>query len=75
MDGFFRERGFTGPITETFSSRKDEILRLLDDYDSQPPFTVQRLCEVILDADKQFKSTYALLNSITKLLSVTSTVS
>lgn len=75
MDCFFKERGFSGPVTETYAMRREEILRLFSDFEYKPPFTIQRLCEVLIENDRLFKSTYALLNSFTRLLSITPAVS
>jgi len=46
---------------------------LLDSY-SDPPFTIQRLCEVLLEPRKQYNRADKLLFALDKLLSVTSTV-
>lgn len=67
---FFRRYGFTGQITETFESRRDEIFRLLDGYESSPPFTLQRLAEILQNSTKQFRRTHVLMNSLAKVLSV-----
>lgn len=67
---FFQKHGFTGHITETFESRRAEVLRLLDTYEQVPPFTLQRLCEILQGSKKQFGRTHVLINALAKVLSV-----
>lgn len=70
LDQAHSTNGFVGPITESFESRKQTILLLLFKFDEGPPFTLQRLAEVLLDPARYYRSTYKLMNSIEKLLSV-----
>ena len=39
----------------------------------QAPFTLQRLCEILINFQAHYKSTHKLVHAITKLLAVTST--
>jgi PPP4R2 len=57
--------------------RYKEIMSLLDKFDDDAPFTIQRLAEVLTlpVTNKQFASTHKLINSMERLLSVSSTVS
>lgn len=59
-----------GPLTESFYSRLDEVLALFDQHDQQPPFTVQRLAEVLVRAEEEYRTTHALLNGLSRILSV-----
>lgn len=70
---YFEGKGFVGPVTETFDSRRSEVLSLLDKYE-EPPFTIQRLAEIITNSSAQYQSTHKLLNGVEKLLMVTSTI-
>eukprot|EP01041_Mallomonas_annulata_P002026 gene2026-3937_t len=70
---FRDKKGFIGPITETFDSRSKIILHLLQRFDN-PPFTIQRLVELILDPFSQYSSTYKFMNGLERILSVTSTI-
>lgn len=62
--------GFKRNITQSFDSRKEIILELLSRHNLAPPFTIQRLAEVLLNPT-QFSETHKLMNSLEKLLSVT----
>lgn len=62
--------GFIGPVTESFDSRKQVILLLLFKFDDSPPFTLQRLAEVLLEPTMYYRATHKLMNSLEKLLSV-----
>ena len=74
MDQYFASRGFTGPITQSFPMRKSEILHLLNQYD-RPPFTIQRVAEVLQRCWSQYRATHTIMNSLVKLLSVSLAVS
>ena len=71
----FKERGFVGPLPLTFHDRMTDLLKLLNRFDRAPPFTIQRLVELILDGRGQYYSTHKFMNGLEKLLSVTSTLS
>ncbi|KAG7670024.1 putative Serine/threonine-protein phosphatase 4 regulatory subunit 2 [Nannochloris sp. 'desiccata'] len=47
---------------------------MLDDYSHEAPFTIQRLCEVILEPRKQYSRIDKFVVAVERLLSVTSTV-
>lgn len=70
LDHYFRTAGFTGPLTETFESRKEEVLHLLDSYEDEAPFTTQRLAEILVHCSNQYEKTHKLINGIVKCLSV-----
>lgn len=67
---FFGQKGFVGPVYDSFESRQAEILTLFDRFEDEPPFTIQRLAEILVQAHQEYKTTHALLNGIEKLLSV-----
>jgi hypothetical protein len=71
----FKERGFVGPLPLTFHDRMRDLLKLLNRFDKAPPFTIQRLVELILDGQNQYCTTHKYMNGLEKLLSVTSTLS
>jgi len=52
----------------------EHILQLLDGFD-EPPFTLQRLAEVLVQANQEYRTTHALMNGLTRLLSVTTSSS
>ena len=70
LDERFSAIGFKGSITESFDSRKDEIIELLNQHKISPPFTIQRIAEVLMNPT-QFAATHKLMNSISKLLAIT----
>ena len=74
LDQYYRTYGFTGPLTESFDTRKNEILHLIHAFEREAPFTIQRISEVLTSHKSQYRSTYALMNALVRLLSVTSTV-
>jgi len=51
----------------------DNIVIQLDSFDSDPPFTIQRLCELCVDPKKHYKSVGKWLRAIEKSTLVTST--
>lgn len=69
----FAEKGFLGLVEHTFDQRNEELLTLLNKFEHDAPFTVQRLAEVLSDSS-QYQSTHKLINCLEKLLSVTSSV-
>ncbi|DAZ98461.1 TPA: hypothetical protein N0F65_001162 [Lagenidium giganteum] len=58
---------------ESFESRCNTIAQVLSTFDG-PPFTLQRLTEVILEPRKSYKSLNKFINALEKLLSVSSTL-
>lgn len=75
VESFFAKKGFVGPLYESYDSRLDNILTLLDRYDKEPPFTVQRLAELLIHADEEYRTTHALMYGLSKILSVHTLVS
>lgn len=69
----FKERGFVGPVTQDFHSRLAELLSLLDGFRAAPPFTLQRLIELVVDSS-QYSSTHKYMNGLERILSVTTTI-
>jgi hypothetical protein len=74
LDKKFSSNGFVGSITETFESRRDLILDLVRSYESTPPFTIQRLAELLCHPE-QYKACHKLMNALERLLSVSSAYS
>ena len=70
---YFAEKGFLGPAEHNFEVRCEELMSLLNKFDEDAPFTVQRLAEVLTNPS-QYQSTHKLINCFEKLLSVTLTV-
>jgi hypothetical protein len=60
-------------VEHTFELRCEELLNLLQMFENDAPFTVQRLAEVLTNPS-QYQSTHKLMNCLEKLLSVTSTI-
>lgn len=61
------------PTGGTFEDACASLHTLLDDF-SAPPFTFQRLCELILEPSKQYNRAEKLAMAIERLLLVTSTL-
>lgn len=57
---------------ETVEGHVDFLTKNLSNF-SEAPFTLQRLCEILVNAEAHYKSTHKLVYALTKLLSVTST--
>ena len=57
---------------ETFDAQKTRVLSSLDEFD-QAPFTIQRICELIQEPHRVYKSTNKLLGALDKLTAVSST--
>lgn len=80
LDTFYQKYGFNGPITESFSEKKMLIFTKLfsNYYKNSPPFSLQRLVEVLIDHSFLNKycyhSTNNLLNAFIKILSVDRTL-
>ncbi|KAE9028145.1 hypothetical protein PR003_g10959 [Phytophthora rubi] len=54
-------------------SRRASVTQLLQTFES-PPFTLQRLTEIILEPQRSYRSLPKLLNALEKLLAVSSTI-
>lgn len=54
-------------------SRRASVTQLLQTFEG-PPFTLQRLTEIILEPHRSYKSLPKLLNALEKLLAVSSTI-
>ncbi|KAJ3896577.1 PPP4R2-domain-containing protein [Lentinula edodes] len=52
---------------------KESIFAQLDTFDSDPPFTIQRICELCVEPKKQYKSIGKYLRAVEKSTLVTST--
>lgn len=62
------------PEPESVDAVLQRLLAMLDEFHA-PPFTTQRLCELLVDPMRDYKtSTRKLLNALEKLLTVSSTV-
>ena len=59
---------------ETVSDHVKSLTESLSVF-SEAPFTLQRLCEILINAEAHYKSTHKLVYALKKLLSVTSTYS
>jgi hypothetical protein len=70
---FYQKNGFVGPLPQSFAGRYSTLLGLLESY-SQPPWTLQRLVELLRNPRRIYSSTHKFMNSIEKLLSVTTTL-
>ncbi|KAL4099951.1 hypothetical protein PRIC1_007748 [Phytophthora ramorum] len=57
----------------TSKSRRASVTQLLQTFES-PPFTLQRLTEIILEPERSYRSLPKLLNALEKLLAVSSTI-
>ncbi|CAK0788007.1 hypothetical protein CVIRNUC_011229 [Coccomyxa viridis] len=70
------EVGPTLPLAggETAEELQARLLQLLDGFDTEAPFTMQRLAEVLLEPRKQYTRLEKLALALEKLLLVTSTV-
>ena len=56
--------------TEEFEERKTYLLEKLAGYSESPPFTIQRLCELLHEPERTYKSLRKLLNAFDKLVNV-----
>lgn len=70
---YYTTKGFIGPITETFDNRRAMVIELLNNFES-PPFTIQRLIEVLNNNFTQYNSTHKVINAIEKLLQVSAQI-
>jgi len=67
LDAFAKEVG----TFDAFAAQKATLLKMLDEFE-QPPFTLQRLAELLLEPRRQYGSTPKYMNGVLKLLSVSS---
>jgi hypothetical protein len=71
LDEYYATKGFQGaPITCTFDGVKDELLAQIDAHNAIPPFSTQRLCELLSYPKLEYESTYKLMNAISKLVNI-----
>jgi serine/threonine-protein phosphatase 4 regulatory subunit 2 len=56
-----------------FAEQRKQALEGLASFDSAP-FTLQRICELVVDYESQYKSCKKLMNAMLKLVSVCSTI-
>mmetsp|Transcript_18978 Transcript_18978/g.27992 ORF Transcript_18978/g.27992 Transcript_18978/m.27992 type:complete len:217 (+) Transcript_18978:86-736(+) len=74
VDEFHEKNGFVEQkCKRNFEKRKSDLIELLRGFE-MPPFTLQRLAEVLIHSEEQYKLTHKLMNGIEKLLSVTGTL-
>eukprot|EP00744_Colponema_vietnamica_P019664 GILI01027852.1.p1 GENE.GILI01027852.1~~GILI01027852.1.p1 ORF type:complete len:160 (-),score=7.43 GILI01027852.1:46-525(-) len=64
------------PVTkgDTFQDQLNRVLSSLDTFQG-PPFTLQRLCELITDPERRYNSTRKLIAAVEKAVTVNSYVS
>eukprot|EP00357_Protocruzia_adherens_P034696 CAMPEP_0114986232 /NCGR_PEP_ID=MMETSP0216-20121206/8313_1 /TAXON_ID=223996 /ORGANISM="Protocruzia adherens, Strain Boccale" /LENGTH=143 /DNA_ID=CAMNT_0002348647 /DNA_START=86 /DNA_END=517 /DNA_ORIENTATION=+ len=56
---------------ETFDDQLDLIMTDFDDlYQEEPPFTIQRICELLNQPEKHYISTRKLLHAFQKVISI-----
>ena len=63
----FSVRGYLGAVSTDFGSREGEIEALLSLHD-EPPFTAQRLCEILVVQNTRPLATHKLLNCLEVVL-------
>jgi len=70
------EIGPAAPLqtAESLDVLRENLSAALDSFDQEPPFTIQRLCEVVLEPRKQYQKLDKLALALEKLLLVTSTM-
>ena len=57
----------------TLASSTTTVFSMLEDFDTQPPFTVQRLCELVLHPTRHYTTASKWINALRRCLSVTAT--
>ena len=65
----FASRGYVGPVTSDFMTREktlDDLLALQDD----PPFTIQRICEILCVENTRPSATHKIINGLERVLQV-----
>ena len=70
----YKEKGFVGPLTQTYQSRLSELMQLFDSFQDAPPFTLRRLIELVTESSTQYTATHKYMNGLERILSVTSTL-
>eukprot|EP00735_Rhodelphis_limneticus_P004864 TRINITY_DN16517_c0_g1::TRINITY_DN16517_c0_g1_i1::g.1871::m.1871 TRINITY_DN16517_c0_g1::TRINITY_DN16517_c0_g1_i1::g.1871 ORF type:complete len:154 (-),score=24.09,sp/Q6DCQ0/P4R2B_XENLA/31.88/1e-15,PPP4R2/PF09184.6/1.9e-26 TRINITY_DN16517_c0_g1_i1:710-1171(-) len=80
----FNEKAGKGALNETLATPTladapstlqehiEQLIELLDDF-SGAPFTIQRLCELLLNPGRHYRTSQKLLTAFDKLLTVTTT--
>lgn len=58
---------------DTIDTQTSILYSMLDDFDTQPPFTIQRLCELIVSPTAHYNSAHKWIAAIKRCLSVTAT--
>ncbi|GAC95427.1 hypothetical protein PHSY_003003 [Pseudozyma hubeiensis SY62] len=58
---------------DTIDTQTSILYSMLDDFDTQPPFTIQRLCELIVSPTAHYSSAHKWIAAIKRCLSVTAT--
>ncbi|PPQ81234.1 hypothetical protein CVT25_015758 [Psilocybe cyanescens] len=58
---------------EEANAMKENVFAQLDQFEDNPPFTIQRLCELCLEPKRQYKSVGKYLRAVEKSILVTST--
>jgi len=66
---FVSIEGLSAPETTAISERCSAIQRSLESFVG-PPFTLQRLCELLVNEPKLYKSTSKFVNAIEKMFAV-----
>ncbi|CAD8045900.1 unnamed protein product [Paramecium primaurelia] len=56
--------------TEGFEDELDIVLQFLCVFEQKPPFTLQRICELLIDPQKHYKSSKKILFAMEKLVNV-----
>ncbi|EDK31410.1 serine/threonine protein phosphatase 4 regulatory subunit, putative (macronuclear) [Tetrahymena thermophila SB210] len=56
---------------ESFEEELDVILQFISGFESKPPFTLQRICELLINPKKNYKSSKKILFALEKLVNVT----
>jgi len=62
-------------VEEHLKEFEERILQKLDEFEDGPPFTVQRICELLLDPVEQYPKFEHFELALERQLNVTSTVS
>eukprot|EP01001_Neometanema_parovale_P013073 NODE_9431_length_642_cov_143.969171_g9165_i0.p1 GENE.NODE_9431_length_642_cov_143.969171_g9165_i0~~NODE_9431_length_642_cov_143.969171_g9165_i0.p1 ORF type:complete len:137 (+),score=24.85 NODE_9431_length_642_cov_143.969171_g9165_i0:56-466(+) len=62
-----------GNGTAEFNEDRDDIISCLDSF-SGPPFTLQRLCEILVEPERYYKTKEKIAFAMAKQTSVTSTI-
>ncbi|CAM9650539.1 unnamed protein product, partial [Heterosigma akashiwo] len=66
LDKFYSEVSYTpGPDAFDFEKRKTLMVYALRSF-NEAPFTIQRLAEILLEPNRQYRATHKLMNGIEK---------